>query len=115
MRTYIGWLLDAKQYTDREQVPRSEEPDVVDGAIQIRYDNISKSKVKTTVVEMEKIAQVIELDTRVNVKPDDRVKTDQGWLKVEQVETYLPKEKEAIVRMWQNRRTALEVKRVYLT
>jgi hypothetical protein len=115
MRTYIGWWRQAKGYTDREDVPRSETPDTVEGAVQIRYDNLSKSKIKTTVVEMEKITQVIEVDTKVNIKPDDRVKTENGWLKVEQTENYLPPEKEAIVKVWQNRRTALEVKRVYLT
>lgn len=114
MRTNIGWLLEAKVFTDREDVPRSENPGTVEGAVMIRYDNIQKSKVKTTVVEMENITQVIEVDTRVNVKPDDRVSTEHGWLKVEQVENILPADKESVVRLWPNRRSYLEVKRVYL-
>ena len=115
MRTYIGWWLDSKTYTNRELVPRSEEPEIVDGAVMIRYDNVNKHKAKTDKIEMEKITQVIEVDTRVNVKPYDRVKTENGWLKVESVELFVPVDKETIVRMWPNRRTALEVKRVYLT
>jgi hypothetical protein len=115
MRTYIGWWLDSKTYTNRELVPRTEEPEVVDGAVMIRYDNINKHKAKTEKIEMEKITQVIEVDTRVAIKLYDRVKTENGWLKVERVEMYLPVDKETIVRMWPNRRTALEVKRVYLT
>ena len=115
MRTYIGLWLQAKGYTDREDVPRFDEPDTVEGAVQIRYDNVLKSKIKTTVIEMESVTQVIELDTRVDVKPDDRVKTENGWLKVVQVENILPPEKEAVVRLWANRRSRLEVKRVYLS
>jgi hypothetical protein len=114
MRTYIGWYLEAKTYTNREQVPRSEDPDTLEGAVQIRYDNISKSKVKTSVVEMETITQVIEVETRVDLKPDDRVLTEHGWLKVVQTELIVPEDKLSIVRMWPNRRGFVEVKRVYL-
>lgn len=114
MRTYIGWLLDSKTYTNREDVPRSEEPDLVDGAVMIRYDNVNKHKAITSKIELEKITQVIEIDTRVAVKVHDRVYTENGWLKVESVDMYLPKEKESIVKLWPARRTALEVKRLYL-
>ncbi len=110
----MGWWLESRTYTNREDIPLSEEPELEDGAVMIRYDNVAKSKIKTTVVEMEKITQVIEVDTRVNIKPHDMISTEQGWLKCEQVELYLPKEKEAVVRMWPNRLTALQVKRVYL-
>ena len=44
MRTFIGWVLARKDYTDREQVPRNEEPELVDGAVQIRYDIVAKNK-----------------------------------------------------------------------
>ncbi len=114
MRTFIGWWAMAKTYTDREDIPVSEEPENVDGAVMIRYDNVSKSKIKTSVVEMDKITQVIEVDTRVDIKPEDMIKTEHGWLKCEQVELYLPKDKEVVVRMWANRLSALQVKRVYL-
>jgi hypothetical protein len=114
MKTYIGWWLDSKTYTERANVPRSEIPELVDGAVQIRYDNVSKSKVKTEKIKMEKVTQVIEVDTRVNIKTNDRIRTDVDWLKVDMVELYIPKDKEAIVRMWPNRRTKLEVKRVFL-
>lgn len=114
MRTYVGWWLQSKQYTNRENVPRFEEPENVDGAVMIRYDNINKNKAKTSVIEMEKVTQVIDVDTRVDIKPYDKVRTEQGWLKVEQVELYVPENMLSVVRMWPNRRSKVEIKRVYL-
>lgn len=114
MKTYVGWYLEATTYLDREDVPRTEIPDTVEGAVMIRYDNVSKSRIKTPVIEMNKITQVIDTDTRVDVKPDDRINTEHGWLRVEWVERYVPDDKLSVVRMWPNRRSRLEIKRVYL-
>jgi len=114
MRTFVGWWLESKVYIDRANIPESEEPELIDGAVMIRYDNVSKNKIKTTLIEMEKITQVIETDKRFDIKPEDMIQTEHGWLKCEQVELYLPKDKEAVVRMWPNRLAVLQVKRVYL-
>lgn len=114
MKTYIGWWLQSFNYTDREDIPRSEEPDLVEGSVMIRYDNVSKSKTKTTVIEMDQITQVIDIETRIDAKPNDLIRTENGWLKVVTTENYLPEDKQSIVRMWPNRRSRLEVKRVYL-
>lgn len=114
MRTFIGWWVQSKAYLDREQVPRTDIPEMIEGAVQIRYDNINKNKAKTSSIEMEKVTQVIDINTNVQVKPNDRIKTELGWLKVEQVELYVPEDKLSVVRMWPNRRTRVEVKRVYL-
>lgn len=116
MRTFIGWWLQSQTYTDRDLIPRSEEPEVSDGAVQIRYDVVSKHKAKTSVIEMDIVRHVIEVDTRVNVRPDDKViLTDKSECKVLEVELIVPENKLSVVRMWPNRRSAVEVKRVYLS
>ena len=113
MRTYIGWWLMSKEYTNVEDIPRDQVPETVEGAVQIRYDMISRNRAKTMGIEVSKVTEIIEVDTRVNIKPDDRVYVGT-WLRVETVDTRVPKEKEAIVRMWANRRSAVEVKVVTL-
>jgi hypothetical protein len=113
MLTFIGWWLESKNYTNREQVPRTEEPEKVIGATQIRFDYINKKQESTVNIEMRKHTQLIEVGTRVNIKPKDMVYTDK-WLKVDYVETYIPESKKSIVRMWPHRKIEVERKRVYL-
>lgn len=113
MLTFQGWWLESKKYRDREDVPRNENPEVVEGAVLIRYDYLTKKNEGTQGIRDRKHTQLIEVETRVNIKPADRVYTDQ-WLKVDYVDTYIPESKKSIVRMWPGRRNQVERKRVYL-
>ena len=113
MLPYQGWWLEAKSYTNRENVPRTEEPETLEGAVAIRYDEISNYKIPTERFKNIKIEQVIEIETKINAKRNDMIYTDR-WLKVEQVETYVPEKMKAVVRMWPNRKAKVERKRAYL-
>ena len=113
MRTFPGWWLESKNYTNQADVPRSQSPEKVEGAVFIRYDLITSRKEVKQMIEQRKITQVIEVDTRVDIKDRDMVYTDK-WLKVDYVDTYIPEDKMSIVRLWPNRKSHVEVKRVYL-
>lgn len=114
MLTFIGWWLQSKRYSDRESIPRTESPETVDGAVQIRYESIEKKReAGRTGFDMDKYTEVIEVDTRVDIMPKDMVYTTR-WLKVSHVDVFIPENKKAVVRMWPNRRTHVERKRAYL-
>lgn len=113
MLTYQGWWLESINATNRENVLRTEEPELVEGAVAIRYDEISNYKIPTEQFKNIKIEQVIEIETRVEAKRGDMIYTDK-WLKVEQVDTYVPEKMKAVVRMWPNRKSKVERKRAYL-
>lgn len=113
MRTFIGWWIESKVYTNREDVPRSESPEKLVGSVFIRYDEITTRKELKSIIEQRKITKVIEVDTRVNIKEEDYVYTD-GWLEVDYVDVYIPDDKLSILKLWPKRKNALEVKRVYL-
>ncbi len=114
MRTFQGWYLEAKKYTELGQVPRTQDPDTINGSTLIRYDLISRKnhEYKNGVV-VEKREIVIETDMNLNVKKDDRIFVGE-WLKVIEVDIVVPKEKEKIVRMYPNRINHVSVKRVLL-
>lgn len=113
MLTFQGWWLQSKIYKDREQVPRDESPEKVVGAVLIRFDFLTQKNEGTQGIKDRKHTQLIEVATRVDIQPMDRVYTDK-WLKVDFVDTYIPENKKAIVRMWPNRKSQVERKRVYL-
>lgn len=113
MLSFQGWWLESKNYTNREQVPRNESPEIVEGAVLIRFDMIDTKKTQTQGFENRQVTQVIEVETRVDIKPKDLVYTDK-WLRVDAVDTFVPEDKKAIVRMWPGRKRAVERKRVYL-
>ena len=113
MLSFQGWWIESKNYTNREQVPRNESPENIVGAVLIRFDMIDTKKAQTQGFENRQVTQVIEVDTRVNIKPKDLVYTDK-WLRVDVVDTYVPEDKKAIVRMWPGRKSKVERKRVYL-
>lgn len=114
MRTFKGWYLEAKRYTDLGSVPRTQDPDTVDGAVALQYDLISRKnhEYKNGVI-VEKKSVVIETNTNVNLKKDDRVFVGE-WLKVIEVDTIIPKEKEKVVRLYPNYANKVAVKRVVL-
>ena len=48
MRTFIGWVLASKDYTDREQVPETKNQKRMYGAVQSSIDKERKSVNATT-------------------------------------------------------------------
>lgn len=114
MRTFQGWYLEAKSYITLGDVPRSQDPATVSGSTLVRYDLVQtkKSEYKNGVV-VETDTTIIDTDTNLNIKKDDRIFVGK-WLKVDSVEYIVPKEKEKIVRLWPNRLLSVAIKRVYL-
>ena len=114
MRTFIGWVLASKDYTDREQVPRNEEPENVDGAVQIRYDIVAKNKeIYVNATTSKKYSLIIDLDFRAKIETHDMIYTDK-WYKVNKVEEILPANKEKVVRTWPAQYEKHAIKRVYI-
>lgn len=114
VRTFIGWWLESKNYVNRENVPRNEEPQTVDGAVQLRYDVVAKHKeMVVNGTTMRKYSVVIDTDFKNNIKEADRIYTDK-WYRVERVEEMIPEHKLGIVKSWPGQYKNTAVKRVYL-
>jgi len=115
MRTLQGWYLEAKRYTDLGSVPRTQDPDTVNGAILMRYDLFTKKKHEYKngiVIDVDKTW--IETDLKVDVKKDDRVYIKGGWRKVIEVDVTIPEDKKSILKLWPNRYNSLAIKKVYV-
>ena len=114
MRTFIGWVLNSKSYTDRESIPRNEVPELVDGAVQIRYDIVAINKeIYVNATTSRKYSLIIDVDYKSKIETHDMIYTDK-WYKVSKVEESLPKNKEKVVRTWPAQYEKHAIKRVYI-
>lgn len=115
MLSFKGYWLESIYQLDRELVSREEGPDHVDGIVPIRYDEINLKKLayKMT-IDTTKIEMVIEVETRVSIRPKDRVWVSGKWYKVDSVESFVPENKKHILKMFPNRRQYIERKLVIL-
>ena len=115
MRSLIGYWLASKEYTDREDVPRNEEPENVEGAVQIRYDILERNKeVYTNATTSKKYSFIIECSFKDTIDVHDLIYVQNEWYEVERVNEKLPKEKQAIVKAWPGLYERHAVKVVYL-
>jgi ribosomal protein L23 len=99
---FEGYWLEAKLLLNREDITRTENPELVSGSVPIRYDVVDnkKSEYKNGVATL-KYTQVLEIDTKIEVKPYDYIYTDR-WLKVEDVNLTIPDNKKHVIRMFPN-------------
>jgi hypothetical protein len=115
MRTFIGWWLSSREYTDRADIPRNEVPELVDGAVQVRYDLLGINKsIYRGGVKSKQYTYIIECDFKEKIEQFDYIYVDKDWRKVDEVEEKLPKEKQAVIKAWPGKYQEHAVKVVYL-
>ncbi len=115
MRTFNGLYLEAKRYTELGDIPSTQNPNTIGGVANINYDlisNVRKEYRNGIVVEI--FETLIEVDNKYEIRKNDRVYINGVWLKVQEVNVTLPKNKEKQVKMWPNLLNELSVKRVVL-
>ena len=115
MRTFTSYLLSAKRYLEFRNVPETQEAEIVGGGQMITYDIVKETNFEfINGIKQEVKTIVIEVDSKFEVKKDDRILHRGIWYKVDSVDLMLPESKRKNVKLWKNLIERMSVKHVTL-
>lgn len=115
MRTFTSYVLSAKRYLELKDVPKTQDAQTIGGGQLISYDIVKESNFEyLNGIKQEVKTVVIEVDSKFEVKKDDRILHRGTWYKVDSVDLVLPESKRKNVKLWKNLVERMSVKHVTL-
>lgn len=111
----MNWAVykPSKRYSDREDVPDTETPEMLDEESKFNYTDYENKYGKSgTGIEYTKYTRVIETNAPILFRANDFVKFDnETTLKIKDVEIIIPDDKKKSVSFWGNELKRLMAKK----